>query len=56
MAFCLLSIPCVATIAATWKESGHVKWALLQLGGLTLIAYLVTLAIFQVGSFLQIGV
>jgi len=56
MLFCLISAPCMMTIAATWRESGSWKWALLQLGGLTVLAYLVSLIVFQVGTVLKIGV
>jgi ferrous iron transport protein B len=52
MLFCLISMPCVATIAATRKESGRWSWALLQLGGLTLLAYMVTLVVYQTGQWL----
>lgn len=51
MLFLLISAPCMATIAVTRRESGSWKWAGLQLGGLTGIAYLVSLLVFQVGSF-----
>ncbi len=44
----LISAPCTATIALTRRETGHWKWALLHLGGLTAVAYLVSLAVFQV--------
>jgi len=50
MLFCLISLPCVATLAATWRESGSIGWALLQAGGLTALAWLVTAAVYQVGS------
>ena len=53
MLFCLISAPCVATIAATKMESGSWRWALLQLGGLTLMAYVITLVVYQVGSLLS---
>lgn len=56
MLFTLISMPCIATIVATRKESGSWGWALLQLGGLTLLAYIVTTATYQVGSLLGIGV
>jgi ferrous iron transport protein B len=56
MLFCLISIPCMATVAITWQESGSWKWAALQLAGLTVLAYLVTLVVYQAGSFLSIGV
>ena len=56
MLFCLISMPCMATVAAVWQESGSWKWAVLQLVGLTVLAYLVTLVVYQAGSFLAIGV
>jgi ferrous iron transport protein B len=49
MLFCLISAPCAATIATTWKESGSIKWAVLQLVGLTVLAYVVTMAVYQAG-------
>ncbi|MBM4164634.1 MAG: ferrous iron transport protein B [Lentisphaerae bacterium] len=55
MLFCLISAPCMATIAVTRRESGSWRWALLQLGGLTLLAWVVTAAVFQIGSLLGIG-
>jgi ferrous iron transport protein B len=55
MLFMLISVPCVATIAVTRRESGSWKWALFQLGGLTLLAYVVTLIVYQVGLLLGIG-
>ena len=48
--FCLISAPCMATVAVTRRESGSWKWALLQWFGLTLLAYVVTLVVYQVGS------
>lgn len=55
MLFMLISAPCMATIAVTRRESGSWKWAFFQLGGLTLLAYVITAAVFQVGSLLGIG-
>ena len=55
MLFCLISTPCVATLAVTKMESGRWRWAGLQLGGLTLLAYVITLVVYQVGSLLGIG-
>jgi ferrous iron transport protein B len=49
MLFCLISAPCAATIVCTWKESGSIKWAALQLVGLTVLAYVVTMAVYQAG-------
>ncbi len=50
MLFMLISAPCMATIAVTKRESNSWKWALFQLGGLTLMAYVLTLIVYQVGS------
>ncbi|WP_084219106.1 ferrous iron transport protein B [Syntrophorhabdus aromaticivorans] len=50
MLFCLISAPCMATIAVTARESASWKWALLQLGGLTSMAYMLTVIVYQVGS------
>lgn len=52
MLFCLISMPCVATIAVTVRESGSWKWGVFQLGGLTVLAYVVTLVAYQVGRLL----
>jgi ferrous iron transport protein B len=50
MLFCLISAPCMATIAITRRESNSWKWALFQLIGLTVLAWIVTTAVFQIGS------
>lgn len=55
MLFCLISAPCMATIAITKRESNSWKWALAQLVGLTVLAYIVTLAVFQIGSLFSLG-
>jgi ferrous iron transport protein B len=49
MLFALISMPCVGTIAITKNETGSWKWAALQLAGLTILAYLVTMIVFQAG-------
>jgi ferrous iron transport protein B len=56
MLFCLISAPCMATIAVTRRESNSWRWALFQLGGLTLLAYVLTVLVFQFGSFFGIGI
>jgi ferrous iron transport protein B len=56
MLFTLISAPCMATFAVTWKESGSLRWALFQFGGLTLLAYLITTIVFQTGVLFGIGV
>jgi ferrous iron transport protein B len=55
MLFCLISAPCMATIAVTRRETGSTSWALFQLGALTLLAYLVTLIVYQGGRLLGLG-
>jgi len=49
MLFCLVAAPCVATIAVTGRESGAWKWAALQFFGLTALAYILTLILYQTG-------
>lgn len=56
MLFCLISTPCIATIAATRQESGSWKWAIFQLIGLTVLAYAVTWIVYTLGSMFEIGV
>ncbi len=55
MIFCLLSMPCISTSITMWRETGRISLALLQLLGLTLLAYGVTFAIYQGGLLLGIG-
>ncbi len=47
--FLLIATPCMATLAVTRRESGRWRWALLQFGGLTAIAYLLSLVVYQLG-------
>ena len=49
MLFCLISLPCVATVVVTWRESGQIRWALGQMIGLTVLAWSVTAVVFQIG-------
>ena len=51
MLFCLISAPCVATVAMTRQETQSWHWALFQFFGLTALAYTVTLVVYQVGRF-----
>jgi len=55
MLFCLISAPCMATIAVTKRESNSWRWALFQLGGLTALAWILTVAVYQMGILLGIG-
>jgi len=50
MLFCLISTPCVATVAMTRQETHSWLWALFQFGSLTALAYIITLVVYQVGS------
>ncbi len=50
MLFCLIGFPCMATCVVTRFESGSWKWAMVQFWGLTLLAYVVTTCVYQVGS------
>jgi len=50
MLFLLVATPCMATVAITRRESGKWKWAALQFGGLTALAYLLSVAVYQIGS------
>jgi ferrous iron transport protein B len=56
MLFCLVSAPCMATIAVTRRESNSWRWALFQLSGLTVMAWILTVIVFQTGRLLGIGV
>ncbi len=50
--FLLIGSPCMATFAITRRESGSLRWALLQFCGLTVLAWLVSFAAYQLGSLL----
>jgi len=56
MLFCLVSAPCMATIAVTRRESNSWRWALFQLSGLTVMAWILTVIVFQAGRLLGIGI
>jgi len=53
MLFCLITAPCVATVAITRRESGAWSWAAFQYFGLTALAYVVTLAVYQSGRLIM---
>ena len=50
MLFCLIYAPCMATIAITKQETNSWGWAIFQFLSLTVMAYVITLAVYQVGS------
>jgi ferrous iron transport protein B len=49
MLFCLISAPCIATSVVMRSESGSTGWAIAQWVGLTALAYLITLLVYQAG-------
>lgn len=51
MLFCLVSAPCVATVVMTKRETGSWRWAVFQFVSLTVLAYVLTLIVYQIGSF-----
>ena len=50
MLFCLISAPCIATLAICRRETNSWRWALFQFFGLTALAYVITLIVYQLGS------
>jgi ferrous iron transport protein B len=50
MLFCLISAPCVATVAVSRRETNSWRFALGQFAGLTLLAYIMTLIVYQIGT------
>lgn len=52
MAFILLYIPCLATTATIYKETGSKKWTAFAMGYALVIAYLLSLVIYQGGKLL----
>lgn len=52
MVFILLYIPCLATVATIKKETGSNKWTAFSMGYALVIAYVLSLIIYQVGILL----
>ena len=52
MLFCLITTPCAATVAMTKQETNSWGWALFQFFGLTVLAYVITLIVYQSGRFI----
>lgn len=48
LVFYVLAMQCLPTQAVTWRETGHWKWAALQLGYMTALAYGAALVTYQV--------
>ena len=56
MLFALIASPCMATVAVTRRESGSWKWAAFQFFGLTMLAWIVTTVVYQVGTLIGLGI
>jgi ferrous iron transport protein B len=52
MLFCLISSPCVATVAITRSETNSTLWAIFQFFSLTALGYVVTFVVYQIGTLL----
>lgn len=52
MVFVLIYFPCIATLAAIRQESGSWKWAAFAAAYTTLLAWIVTFCIYQIGGIL----
>ena len=50
LAFFIYALQCLPTTAVVKRETGSWKWALGQLGGMTVFAYLAALAVYRVGK------
>jgi len=50
--FILIATPCMATIAMTKQETNSWRWPIAQYVGLTILAYIVTVIVYQAGSFI----
>ena len=55
MLFCLLSIPCLATLAIIRRELNSWKMVFAEAGGLFALAYIMTFIVYQLGTLLNIG-
>lgn len=51
--FVLIYFPCIATIAAIKNESGSWRWALFAAGYTTLLAWIVSAVVYQIGSLIM---
>ena len=47
--FILIYMPCVAVVATVKKESGHWKWALFLISYTTVLAWLLSFSVYQIG-------
>ncbi len=47
--------PCLAAIAATWREMGNAKWGCIAIGFQLLVGYCLSLVCFRLGVFFRAG-
>ena len=52
MVFVMVYIPCIATLAVTRKELGSIKWPAFMAGFTLLVAYVLSVAVYQFGRLL----
>ena len=55
LVFILLYVPCVAAVAAIYKEMNSLKWTLISLGWQLGVAYVISMVIFQLGCLVGLG-
>jgi len=55
MLFCLIGTPCMVTFAVVAREAGSWLWAVAQWMGLTILAWALTTAVYQIASLLGWG-
>ncbi|GHT49752.1 hypothetical protein AGMMS49982_03810 [Bacteroidia bacterium] len=53
--FVLIYFPCIATVVAIKNESGSWKWALLTITYTTTLAWIVSFAVYQIGTILTVA-
>ncbi len=53
LVFNLLCAPCIAAISTIYKEMGDVKWTMRAVGFQTLVAYMMSFIIYQIGFAIQ---
>ena len=51
MIFALIATPCMASLAVMAREAGSWKWAWIQWIGLTVLAWIITTLVYQIGKF-----
>ncbi|MDR2676471.1 MAG: ferrous iron transport protein B [Endomicrobium sp.] len=55
--FCLIYVPCIATVIVFFKETGsNYKWLTMLIVGNTSLAWIASFIVFQLGKFFKIGI